>query len=119
MKRFFYVFLAVLFLTGCKNQIYVYSGDVDYISRITPCECRIETNMTEKEITELSKTAVEQGSVLVQLIGGYQVDVRKDDKLYRFEICNKKDAKLLVKTWNYFRYQETWLKKDMPEEPNE
>lgn len=55
----------------------------------------------------------------MQLIGGYQVDVRKDGKLYRFEICNKKDAKLLVKTWNYFRYQETWLKKDMPEEPNE
>lgn len=116
MKKLFYVFLTVLLLTSCKNHIYVYSGDVKEITRLTICECSISTVMSEDDIIELARVAVEQGSRLGEMIGGTSVEVRKDNKLYRFEIYDKKDRALLNKTWNHFRYQKTWLRKDNPEE---
>lgn len=116
MKRTFFIFLVVAtLLTSCsmENEIRVYPGDVKSVDRFTMSEAFIRVpQFSETEIIEIAKVTVEQK---VTIYGGFNNDyfyVRKDNKLYKFVICNKENRKEFDQARNTFLYDTTWLKKE-------
>lgn len=116
MKRAFFIFLVVAtLLTSCsmENEIRIYSGDVKSVDRFTMSEAFIHVpRFSETEIIEIAKVTVEQ---TVTIYGGFNNDyfyVRKDNKLYKFVICNKENRKEFDQARNTFLYDTTWLKKE-------
>lgn len=116
MKRTFFIFLVIAtLLTSCSmdNEIRVYPGDVKSVDRFTMSEAFIRVpQFSETEIIEIAKVTVEQK---VTIYGGFNNDyfyVRKDNKLYKFVICNKENRKEFDQARNTFLYDTTWLKKE-------
>lgn len=115
MKRTFFIFLLIAtFLTGCSvnNKIRIYSGDVE-VNRYTEPEGVIHRpRFSEEEILEIAKVTVEQNVKVCERVNKVYFSVKKDNKLYDFEIVNKDNIKEFNHARNTILYDTTWLKKD-------
>lgn len=118
MKRIFIIFLVIsTFLTGCslENEIRIYPGDVEIESinmNTVPDGFIHMPHFSEEDITKIAKATVEQNATIYERASGIYFYVRKDNKLYKFEIFNKANLIDFDHYRNIFLYDNTWIKKD-------